>query len=82
VIWPLYWGVAAIASLVFLFFQPATRRTMILFGLPLLAELGITLIATNGLETRYLFYWHPTFWVLIWLGLGAAYQRLRKPSSV
>jgi hypothetical protein len=76
-IWPLYWGIAAFAGMAYLLTQSTTRRLAILLGLPLLAELAVLLVATNGLETRYLFYLHPTYLIFTWLSLSLLLDRLR-----
>ncbi len=69
-LWPLHWGIAAFASLGFLVSRPTTRKVALLIGIPLLAEFALVIAFTNGIETRYLFYFHPAYWILIWLALA------------
>ncbi|GEM_PF-6317886 len=76
-IWPFYWGLAALAGMIYLLTQPMTRRLAILLGVPLIAELTVLLAATNGLETRYLFYLHPTYLLFTWLAFCHAFDRLQ-----
>ena len=68
--WPLYWGLAGFGSLILLLTRPTTRRLAILIGLPLLAEFALTILVTNGIETRYLFYFHPVYLIAVWLTLA------------
>jgi hypothetical protein len=68
--WPLYGGLGAFASLIYLMTRPETRRLSILLMLPMLAEFALILSVTNGVETRYLFYFHPTYLIATWLALS------------
>lgn len=68
--WPLYGGLGAFASLIYLMTRPDTRRLSILLMLPLLAEFALILSVTNGVETRYLFYFHHTYLIATWLTLS------------
>ncbi len=78
--WPLYGGVGAFASLIYLMTRPDTRRLSILLALPLLAEFALILSVTNGIETRYLFYFHHTYLIATWLTLSVFIgERQAKP---
>jgi hypothetical protein len=59
--WPLYWGLAAFASLVYLLTKLSTRKLAILIGLPLTAEFGLTALAAHGVNNRYLIYHDPFY---------------------
>jgi hypothetical protein len=52
-----------------------------LFGREAVWSVGLfhrmLLVATNGLETRYLFYLHPTYLIFTWLSLSLLLDRLR-----
>jgi hypothetical protein len=75
-VWPLYCGVVSLVSLGYLLVRPATRRFAILVALPLVGEVTPVMVASSGVETRYLFYFHPFYLILVWLGLACAMQAL------
>jgi hypothetical protein len=74
--WPLYWGIAGFAGMIYLFTRPETRSLVILLALPLLVEFGLVIVATTGTDTRFLLYFHPTYLIVTWLGLGFIIRKL------
>jgi hypothetical protein len=75
-LWPFYWGIAAFGCMAVLVTCPPTRRLAVLLGVSLLAEFAMIIAFTNGLETRYLFYLHPTYLILTWLALSLLLDRI------
>jgi hypothetical protein len=76
VIWPLYWGIGGFAALAYLFTRREARSLAILLALPLLIEFGLIIVATTGTDTRFLLYFHPTYLIATWLGLGYLVRKL------
>ncbi len=74
--WPLYWGIAGFAGLIYLFTRRETRSLAILLALPMLVEFGLVIVATTGTDTRFLLYLHPTYLIVTWLGLGFIVRKL------